>query len=89
MPTLSEAGLPGFTAGTWWGMLAPKQTPKPVIDRLHTTIVKILQMPDVQKRFVDLGAQLVGNTPDEFAQFIEKEGKDAVSLAAKIGFKPE
>jgi tripartite-type tricarboxylate transporter receptor subunit TctC len=89
VPTMSEAGLAGFTAGTWWGILAPKQTPKPVIDRLHAAIVGILAMPDVQKRFVDLGAQLVGNSPDEFARFIDSEGKESISLAAKIGLKPE
>jgi tripartite-type tricarboxylate transporter receptor subunit TctC len=89
VPTMSEAGVAGFIAGTWWGMLAPKQTPKPVIDRLHGAIVGILAMPDVQKRFVELGGQLVGNSPAEFARFIDSEARQSISLAAQIGLKPE
>ena len=89
VPTMAEAGLPGFVAGTWWGVLAPAQTPKPVIDRLHSTITEILRSPETSKRFTDLGAQLVGNTPQEFAELIKSEGEKSVALAARIGLKPE
>lgn len=89
VPTMSEVGLTGFTAGTWWGILAPKQTPKPVIDRLHAAFVAILNTPEVQKKFIDMGAQLVANKPDEFARFIDAEAKQSISLAAQIGLKAE
>jgi tripartite-type tricarboxylate transporter receptor subunit TctC len=89
VPTMAEAGLPGFTAGTWWGILAPKNTPKAVIDRLHKEVVAIIRSGDVSKRFSDLGAQVVGDTPEEFARFIETEGRQAVELAQRIGLKPE
>jgi len=86
---MAESGLPGFVAGTWWGVLAPANTPKPIIERLHTTIVEILRSSETNKRFTDLGAQVVGNTPQEFAEFIGSEAERSIALAARIGLKPE
>jgi tripartite-type tricarboxylate transporter receptor subunit TctC len=89
VPTMGESGVPNFVAGTWWGVLAPANTPKPIIDRLHTAIIEILRSAETTKRFTDLGAQLVGNTPQEFAEFIASEAERSIALAARIGLKPE
>lgn len=89
VPTMAESGLPGFAAGTWWGVLAPARTPKPIIEKLHTAFVGILRSEETGKRFTELGAQLVANTPQEFAQFIEKEAERSIALGARIGLTPE
>ena len=73
VPTMAEAGLPGFEASSWFALVAPAATPRPVIDRLHIETVKALRQPALAERFGKLGARLVGNTPDEFAAFIKSE----------------
>ncbi|MBI3938500.1 MAG: tripartite tricarboxylate transporter substrate binding protein [Betaproteobacteria bacterium] len=73
IPTISEAALPGFEVYTWFGMLAPAGTPAPVIARLNAEIVRALNQPDVRKYLVNQGAEVVGNTPAEFAAFIKAE----------------
>jgi tripartite-type tricarboxylate transporter receptor subunit TctC len=70
VPTVAEAGVPGFETVAWFGLLAPAQTPRAIIDRLSAEIHKIVQMPDVRARIEGTGAQEVGSTPDEFAQKI-------------------
>lgn len=73
VPTASEAGLPGFEASSWFALVAPAATPKPVIGKLHAETVRALRAPAMQERFGKLGARLVGNTPEEFAAFITAE----------------
>jgi tripartite-type tricarboxylate transporter receptor subunit TctC len=73
LPTVSEAGVPGYDALQWFGIAVPTGTPKEVVDRLSREMRKIVQMPDVRKRFSDLGFDVVGDTPDQFAAFLQKE----------------
>ena len=80
--TLQEAGLKDFDIGTWFGVLAPVGTPKPVLDRLSAEATKIIQSPDFRKRMDDIGAQPVGNTPAEMAAQIRSE-TDKFSLLVK------
>lgn len=75
VPTMSESGLPGFEVTSWNGVLVPAGTPKEIITQLHSEIVKVLQMPDVKERLSSLGADPVGNTPEQFATFIQAEIK--------------
>ena len=82
VPTLQEAGLKDFDIGTWFGVLAPVGTPKPVLDRLSAEATKIIQSPDFQKRMDDIGAQPVGNSPAEMAAQIRSE-TDKFSLLVK------
>ena len=84
VPTLQEAGLKDFDIGTWFGVLAPVGTPKPVLDRLSAEATKIIQSPDFRKRMDDIGAQPVGNTPAEMAAQIRSE-TDKFSLLVKAG----
>ncbi len=66
IPTVAEQGLPGFEAISWSGVCAPGGTPRPIIDRLHTEIVKVLKVPDIRDRLLRDGIEPVGNTPEEF-----------------------
>ena len=84
VPTLQEAGLKDFDIGTWFGVLAPVGTPKPVLDRLSAEATKIIQSPDFKKRMDDIGAQPVGNSPAEMAAQIRSE-TDKFSLLVKAG----
>ena len=73
IPTVAEAGLPGFESVQWYGMLAPARTPKDIVTRLHTEMTRILQQPDIKERFAGDGADPVGNTPEEFGRYIQSE----------------
>lgn len=71
VPTIAEHGYPDYDFSSWFGVLAPAGTPRPVIDRLRTEIVKALADPDVRKRLVDY--EIFGSTPDEFAAHIRTQ----------------
>ncbi len=73
LPTVAEAGFPGFEVIGWFGWLAPAATPRPIVNRLHAELVRALQLPDVRERLVSLGTEPVGNTPQEFAGFMRRE----------------
>jgi tripartite-type tricarboxylate transporter receptor subunit TctC len=73
LPTLSEAGLPGYEVTAWFGILAPTGTPAAVISKVHGDVVKVLAMPDVKERFVTQIAEPVASTPEEFGAFIRTE----------------
>jgi tripartite-type tricarboxylate transporter receptor subunit TctC len=73
LPTIDESGVPGYQAASWYGLTAPAGTPPAVIDKLNKTIVHILQQPDVVQRLNAEGSEPVGNTPQEFADYIQSE----------------
>ena len=73
MPTLDEAGLKGFNLGTWFGVLAPVGTPREIVSRLNLEMVKIIHSPEFKKRMDDIGAEPVGNTPEQMAQQIKDD----------------
>jgi tripartite-type tricarboxylate transporter receptor subunit TctC len=73
VPTLAEAGLAGFDIGTWFGVLAPAGTPRPVVARLADEMQKVIRSPDFRKRMSEIGAEPVGNTPEEMARQIREE----------------
>lgn len=73
VPTLEEAGLKGFNIGTWFGVLAPVATPRDIVVRLNTEMVKVIQSPEFVKRMEEIGAQPVGNKPEEMARQIKSE----------------
>jgi tripartite-type tricarboxylate transporter receptor subunit TctC len=73
VPTFNEAGLPGYDASTWNGIMVPTGTPRAVIDRLHAEIVKILRVPATVERLAGDGSVAVASTPEEFARFINAE----------------
>jgi tripartite-type tricarboxylate transporter receptor subunit TctC len=73
LPTLSEAGVPGFEALTWHGVVVPAATPQPLIERLNRDIVKVLRLPDLRERLESLGAEIAAGTPQDFADYIARE----------------
>jgi tripartite-type tricarboxylate transporter receptor subunit TctC len=89
VPTMDESGVPGFTGGTWFGVLAPARTPAAIVDRLSREIGTVLRAPDVAQTFNDRGIEPVGNTPAEFRAFIESETKRWLKVAQDAGVKPE
>jgi len=89
IPTLAEAGVPGYEASAWFGLLAPAATPKPVVDLLQRHVAAILHLPEVEKQFFEQGAQPSGNTPDEFAKMIAGELQKWAKVVATTGVKLE
>jgi tripartite-type tricarboxylate transporter receptor subunit TctC len=71
--TIAEQGFPGFMAGSWYGVLAPARTPPGVVDSLNRSIVKAVNLPDVNARLLEQGSEPIGNTPEQFAAFIRSE----------------
>jgi tripartite-type tricarboxylate transporter receptor subunit TctC len=73
VPTIAEAGVPGYQAANWWGIAAPAGTPQPIVDRLYTEIAKILKSADMQERLAGLGMEASGMPPAEFTTFQKAE----------------
>ena len=73
LPTMIEAGLPGFEVTAWFGLLAPAGTPPALITKIHADTVRVLNMADVKERFLTQAAEPGGNKPEEFAAFIQSE----------------
>ena len=86
-PTIAEAGVPGFEADIWFGMLAPANTPRRIISRLNDVLVKVVRAPETRAQFEALGADPVGSSPEEFAAFIRKETEKYAKIVKLSGAK--
>ena len=73
IPTVSEAGVPGYAVSLWFGMLGPAGLPKPIVDKAWRDTAALLKTAEVRERFASLGADPIGSTPDEFTAFIKTE----------------
>lgn len=73
LPTISEAGVPGYDASGWNAMLAPGATPRDIIRRIHAAVVQSLHAPKVRELLAGAGAEAAGNTPEELARFLQSE----------------
>jgi tripartite-type tricarboxylate transporter receptor subunit TctC len=73
VPTIAEAGVPGYVADNWWGLLAPAGTPQPIVDKLYTDIQEVLKSPELKAAFDREGAAAVTMTTAEFAKYMEDE----------------
>ena len=89
LPTVAEAGVPGFEALSWFGLLAPAKTPPAVVTRLAAETQRIMKLPDVRDRITGLGAQPVGGTPREFGAFIHSEIAKWQKVIRDAGVKVE
>jgi tripartite-type tricarboxylate transporter receptor subunit TctC len=87
VPTMSEAGLPGFESDSWNGLFAPKGTPPAIIAKLHTGVVKAVSSPEMRNTLGQQGAVLVGNTPAEFQAVIKEEVDDWGKLFQTLSIK--
>jgi tripartite-type tricarboxylate transporter receptor subunit TctC len=89
LPTVNEAGMKGFDLSTWWGLVAPAAVNREVVTRLHRETVRALGLPDVKERIAANGADVVGNSPEEFAAFIRNERDKYARIAREANIKLE
>jgi tripartite-type tricarboxylate transporter receptor subunit TctC len=85
IPTIAEAGVPGFEATVWTGMLAPARTPRPIVERVNREVVRIVQSPEFRQWLNPLGADAVGSTPDEWGRTIVIEIEKWTKIARRAG----
>ena len=88
LPTIAEAGLPGFEYDQWYGLLVSAKTPRPLVNTLNKEVVRILALPDMKERFLTQGATPAPTTPEEFDRFIRSEvqrfAKVLIAAGARI-----
>ena len=89
IPTIAEAGVPGYEAVNWWGILAPAGTPKSAIDRLYKELTAVQQTPEMQKRFEAEAVESVLMTQAEFGRYIEQETAKWARVVKEAGIKAE
>jgi tripartite-type tricarboxylate transporter receptor subunit TctC len=89
IPTIAEAGVPGYESLQWYGLLAPAATSKDIIAKLHREAVAVLRLPDVSSRLAGDGAEVVAGTPEEFGAFIKAETVKWAKVAKAAGIVPE
>ena len=89
VPTIAEAGVPGYEVANWWGILAPAGTPQPVLERLYKELSAILDSVETRKRFELEGAEVVRMNASEFAAFITQETEKWTRVVKEAGIKPE
>jgi tripartite-type tricarboxylate transporter receptor subunit TctC len=89
VPTVDESGVRGFEATAWGGLLAPAGTPATIVHKLHLETVKVLAQPDLRAKFADLGLEVIGTSPDEFAAVIKSEIPRWAKLIKELGIKPD
>ena len=87
VPTISEAGVPGFEAANWFGMFAPAKTPKAIVARLNAAVVKVVHTPEIRSQFEALGADPVGSSAEEFAAFVRRESERYAKVVKVSGAK--
>ncbi len=89
LPTVAQAGVLGFESTLWYGVLAPADTPMPIINRLHATLTRALQSADMKERFAAEGSEPIGSTPQEFHAFIKSEIERWAVVVKASGMKAE
>ena len=89
VPTLNEAGFPGFQSSTYYGLLAPAGTPRPIINRMHAELVKIIKSPESLARLASVGAIPVANTPEQFGEANRLDVEKWAKVIKEHGIKPD
>ena len=89
VPTLAEAGVPGYAFDPWFGMVAPAKTPRAVLAKLSAEIARDVELPDVKERLKRLGADAAPSTPEAFDAQIRSEVAKFKKIVADAGIKPE
>ena len=87
LPTVAEAGFPGYDITSWWGVLTPTGVPKDIASRLHTEIVRILNTAEVKERLAGMGTDVVSNTPEQFSAYIKAEIAKWARMIKDTGIK--
>lgn len=89
VPTIAESGYPGFEATNWYGLLAPARTPARIVQSLHAATIKALGEPELRRKLADLGLEIIGNSPEEFAAAIRSEIPKWSKLIRESGIRVE
>ncbi len=89
IPTVAESGIPGYDVTNWFGVSAPAKTPRAIVDRLNSEIVRALNAPDLRERLTSQGADPVGNTPEQFTVFVQNEIAKWAKVIRAAGIKGE
>lgn len=89
VPTVAESGLPGYNVSAWQNIAMPPGTPPEMVNRVNREIVKFLNSPEMKKRITDMGANVVGNTPEEEAKRIRNETEQWARAVKAAGIKLE
>lgn len=89
VPTMTEAGFPGFDVVAWFGMFAPAGTPAPIVNRINRELVAVLNRPDLREKGAELGIEIFGSTPGELGQYVKSQIALWGQLTADAGLKPE
>jgi tripartite-type tricarboxylate transporter receptor subunit TctC len=89
VPTFTQAGLPGFDVGLWFGLLAPGGTPKPIVDRISAEVAKILAMPDFREKVAAQGLEVFVSTPEQYGALLRAESEKFARVVKAAGITPE
>ena len=89
VPTIAEAGVPGYESSSWYGFVAPAKLPKDILDKLHAEIVRALKQPDVVEKLTNAGVIVVAGTPQEFAAHIRTEMDKSAKVIKAANIKPD
>jgi tripartite-type tricarboxylate transporter receptor subunit TctC len=89
LPTIAEAGVPGYENSTWSAIAAPARTPQPIVRRLNMEIGRILQLPDVQERYAASGSTITGGAPEDMHAVLKKELAKYGKLVKDAGLRTE
>jgi tripartite-type tricarboxylate transporter receptor subunit TctC len=89
LPTVAEAGVPGYEAVQWYGLFAPAKTPKEIVSKLHEAMTGVLQTAAIRERLTAEGADPVGNTPEEFGRFLKNETDKWGKVVRAAGIQPQ
>ncbi len=89
VPSIAQAGVPGYEAVQWYGILAPAHTPKEIVTRLNRDLTAILQSAEIRERFAADGGDAGGNSPEAFARYIKSETEKWARVVKSAGIKPE
>jgi tripartite-type tricarboxylate transporter receptor subunit TctC len=89
VPTLQEAGVPGYELSVWFGILAPAGTPRDIVQRLNTEIVRILNSPEVKDRILKQGVEVQTSTPEQFDAFVKSEVARWANVIKDAGIKAD
>jgi tripartite-type tricarboxylate transporter receptor subunit TctC len=87
IPTVAEAGVPGYEAPIWLGLMAPAATPKPILERLSQAVGKVINSPDIRENWAKQGAVPLAMTPDEFGRFVREDIQKWSKLVKDTGMK--
>lgn len=89
IPTIAEAGVPGYESLQWYGLVAPAGTAKEIIARVHKEAVAVLRIPEILTRLANDGAEVIASTPEEFGAYLRAETEKWAKVAKAAGIKPE